>query len=145
MGQSCGGLQAIANSTDPRVKTSIIWNSGLFPDGATGHSLSSATKATLSKIHAPIAYINGGPADAAYVNALDDIQHIEHVPLFFGWINVGHGGTYSHPGGGRFADVGVAWLNWRLNGDQQAAKMFEGPDCALCKDPVWHVQKKNMN
>jgi hypothetical protein len=145
MGQSCGGLQAIANSADPRVKTSIIWNSGLFPDGSIGRSLSSATKATLSKIHAPIAYINGGPADAAYVNALDDIQHIERVAVFFGWINVGHGGTYRHPGGGRFAEVGVAWLNWRLNGDKQAAKMFQGPDCTLCKDPVWHVQKKNMS
>jgi hypothetical protein len=145
MGQSCGGLQATANSADPRVKTSIIWNSGLFPDGSIGRSLSSATKASLSKIHAPIAYINGGPADAAYVNTIDDIKHIDKVPVFFGWINVGHGGTYSHPGGGRFAEVGVAWLDWRLNGDKQAAKMFEGPDCTLCKDPIWHVQKKNMN
>jgi hypothetical protein len=145
MGQSCGGLQAIANSVDPRVKTSIIWNSGLFPDGSIGRSLSSSTKATLSKIHAPIAYINGGPADAAYVNALDDIKHIEGAPVFFGWISVGHFGTFQHPGGGRFAEVGVAWLNWRLNGDQQAAKMFAGPDCTLCKDPVWHLQKKNMS
>lgn len=145
MGQSCGGLQAIANSIDPRVKTSIIWNSGLFPDGQIGRSLSGATKATLTKVHAPIAYINGGPADAAYVNALDDIQHINSVPLFFGWINVGHGGTYTHPGGGRFAEVGVAWLKWQLNGDKKAAKMFEGTDCTLCKDPIWHVQKKNLS
>jgi dienelactone hydrolase len=83
MGQSCGGLQAIANSTDPRIKTTIVWNSGLFPDGSIGTSLSAATKATLSKMHAPVAYINGGPADAAYVNALDDMKHIE-APLFFG-------------------------------------------------------------
>jgi hypothetical protein len=145
MGQSCGGLQAIANSADPRIKTSIIWNSGLFPDGSIGRSLSSATKASLSKIHAPIAYINGGPADAAYINAVDDIKHIEGVPVFFGWINVGHFGTFRHPGGGRYADVGVAWLKWQLKGDKQAAKMFEGPDCTLCKDPVWHVQKKNMS
>jgi hypothetical protein len=144
MGQSCGGLQTIANSVDPRVKTSIVWNSGLFPDGQIGTSLSGATKATLSKIHAPIAYINGGPADAAYVNAIDDIKHIEGVPLFFGWISVGHFGTFNHPGGGRFAEVGVAWLKWQLNGDKQAAKMFQGPDCTLCKDPIWHVQKKDM-
>jgi hypothetical protein len=146
MGQSCGGLQATVASADPRVKTSIIWNSGTFPDGsAVGRAISGATKASLAGFHAPVAYINGGPHDAAYVNTIDDIKHINGVPVFFGWINVGHGGTYNHPGGGRFEDVGVAWLNWRLNGDKAAAKMFEGPDCTLCKDPIWHVEKKGMN
>src|SRR5262245_13549461 len=33
MGQSCGGLQTIAVSGDPRIKTSVIWNSGAFPEG----------------------------------------------------------------------------------------------------------------
>ena len=147
MGQSCGGLQATVASADPRVKTSIIWNSGTFPEGsAVGRAISGANKASLSGFHAPVAYINGGPHDAAYLNTIDDIKHISGVPIFFGWINVGHGGTYNHPGGGRFEEVGVAWLNWRLNGDKVAAKMFEGPDCTLCKDPIWHVEvKKAMN
>jgi hypothetical protein len=145
MGQSCGGLQATVASADPRVKTSIIWNSGTFPDGsAVGRAISGATKASLAGFHAPVAYINGGPHDAAYINTIDDIKHVNGVPVFFGWINVGHGGTYNHPGGGRFEEVGVAWLDWRLNSDKQAAKMFEGPDCTLCKDPVWHVEKKGM-
>jgi hypothetical protein len=30
MGQSCGGLQAMEVSFDPRVTTTIMWNSGLF-------------------------------------------------------------------------------------------------------------------
>lgn len=144
MGQSCGGLQAIVNSADPRVKTSIVWNSGVFPEGTVRGGTMTATKASLAGIHAPVAYINGGPADAAHINAVDDIARIKGVPVFSGWINVGHGGTFSHPGGGRFAAVGVAWLNWRLNGDRQAARMFEGPGCELCKDPVWHVTKKDM-
>lgn len=29
-------------------------------------------------------------------------------------------------------------------GDEDAAKMFEGPECGLCRDPRWHVSKKNM-
>ena len=33
MGQSCGGLQATVNSADPRVKTSVIWNSGVYRAG----------------------------------------------------------------------------------------------------------------
>ncbi len=145
MGQSCGGLQATVAAADPRVKTAIIWNSGVFPDGASpGRAISGATKSSLKGFHTPLAYINGGPHDAAYVNTIDDIQRIEGVPIFFGWINVGHGGTYNHPGGGRFEEVGVAWLDWRLKGNGAAAKMFEGPDCTLCRDPIWHVQKKDM-
>jgi hypothetical protein len=65
--------------------------------------------------------------------------------VFFDWINVAHGGAYNHPGGGRFEEVGVAWLDWRLNRDQQAARMFQGPDCILCKDPIWRVEKRGMN
>jgi len=38
MGHSCGGLQAMAASSDPRVTTTIMWNSGIFdqsnPDAA---------------------------------------------------------------------------------------------------------------
>jgi hypothetical protein len=145
MGQSCGGLQATANAGDPRVKTVIIWNSGTFPDGGIGRSISGATKASLAKVHTPIAYINGGPHDAAYVNALDDVSRLPaDVPVFLGWINVGHGGTYNDAGGGWFGKVGVAWLQWRLKGDQTAAKLFEGADCGLCTDPTWHVSKKGM-
>jgi hypothetical protein len=146
MGQSCGGLQATVAAADPRVKTVIIWNSGVFPDGTpVGRSISGATKASLKGFHTPVAYINGGPHDAAFVNTIDDIKHLEGLPVFFGWVNVGHGGTYNHPGGGRFEEAGVAWLDWRLKGDRQAAKWFEGADCGLCKDPVWHVEKKGMN
>jgi hypothetical protein len=144
MGQSCGGLQAINNSADPRVKTSMIWNSGTFPDGGMPMKMSGATKASLALIHAPIAYINGGPHDIAFANANDDVSRIQGVPVFEGWINVGHGGTYWDPGGGRFAPIAVAWLQWRLNGDMRAARMFEGVDCGLCNDPVWHITKKDM-
>jgi hypothetical protein len=147
MGQSCGGLQAIANAGDPRVKTVIVWNSGVFPESAAPaamRAISGATKASLAKFHTPVAYINGGPADAAYPNGEDDIDHISGVPVFRGWINVGHGGTYNDAGGGWFGQVGVAWLDWRLKGDQQAAKMFTGADCTLCKNPIWHIRKKGM-
>jgi dienelactone hydrolase len=145
MGQSCGGLQTIAASSDPRVKTSVVWNSGTFPeDGKSpGANLSNARKASLAKFHAPVAYFNGGPADIAYANSEDDFKRIT-VPVFKGSMNVGHGGTYSHPGGGWFGEVGVAWLDWQLKGDKNAAKYFAGADCALCTNPLWKIEKKNM-
>lgn len=146
MGQSCGGLQTIAVSHDPRIKTSIVWNSGAFPEGgnSVGARLSSARKESLAKFHAPVAYFAGGPSDVAYPNTEDDFKRINHVPVFKGQINVGHGGTFRHPGAGWFGEVGVAWLDWQLKGDEKAAKYFVGDDCLLCKNPVWKVEKKNI-
>jgi dienelactone hydrolase len=146
MGQSCGGLQAIAVSSDPRIKTTVIWNSGVFIPGANAPAvrLSGATKESLAKFHAPVAYFIGGPTDIAYANAEDDFKRIDKVPAFKANLNVGHGGTYSHPGGGWFGEVGVAWLDWRLKGDKQAAKYFEGADCLLCRNSIWSVEKKGM-
>ena len=147
MGQSCGGLQATAVSGDPRIKTTVIWNSGVFKAGtAPPMSMSGATKESLKKFHAPVAYFLGGPTDIAYANGKDDFSLLPTpgVPVFLGSIHSGHGGTYNQPGGGRFGEVGVAWLKWRLNGDKAAAKYFEGADCTLCKDPIWEVAKKNM-
>jgi dienelactone hydrolase len=146
MGQSCGGLQAIAVSHDPRVTTSVIWNSGVLP--ATGTSparnLSRATKDSLDRLHAPIAYFIGGPTDVAYPNAEDDFARITKVPVFKANLNVGHGGTYRDPGGGWFGDVAVAWLDWRLKGRDDAARWFAGADCRLCTNPIWSVEKKGM-
>ena len=40
--------------------------------------------------------------------------------------------------------VAVNWYKWQLKDDKDAARMFSGPDCVLCREPTWHVQKKNM-
>jgi hypothetical protein len=120
-------------------------NSGVFsPNSGRGGALGGATKDSLKAFHGPVAYITGGPSDMASVNAEDDISRIEKVPVFYGTIEVGHGGTFYEPGGGRFGEMAINWLNWQLRGDAAAGKVFRGPDCTLCKDPVWTVKKKNM-
>ena len=146
MGQSCGGLQAIAVSHDPRVTTSVIWNSGVLPATGTSPalSLSRATKNSLTQLHAPIAYFIGGPTDVAYPNAEDDFARITKVPVFKANLNVGHGGTYRDPGGGWFGEVAVAWLDWQLKGRNEASAWFVGADCRLCTNPIWSVEKKGM-
>lgn len=151
MGQSCGGLQATVAAADPRVKTVVIWNSGVFvnanqvaPNGSPARSLSGATKDSLKRFHAPVAYFLGGPTDSAYPNGSDDFAKITTVPAFLGSINSGHGGTYSDPGGGRFGEVGVKWLDWRLKGDERAGRYFAGADCGLCRNPIWEVKRKGM-
>lgn len=147
MGQSCGGLQATWAAADPRVDTAIVWNSGTFTPGASSPalSLSKANKDSLAKFHAPVAYFPGGPADLAYGNSIDDFNRVSGVPAFFGSINVGHGGTFRHGGGGWYGEVGLAWLDWHLKDDREAAKYFTGADCKLCRNPIWEVKRKNLD
>jgi hypothetical protein len=57
-------------------------------------------------------------------------------------VDVGHGGTYWEPNGGKAGAVTVAWLKWQLRADPKAAKVFSGKTCDLCTDASWRVQKK---
>lgn len=147
MGQSCGGLMTIEASDDPRVDTIGVINSGVFNAGSRpGLSISTATKDDLANIHTPTLYINGGTNDVAFENSNDDFERIENVPLFYGVMEgAGHIATHRHRNGGRFAEVITAWLEWQLKDDAEAASWFVGDDCALCMDPEWIIQKKNLN
>ena len=146
MGQSCGGVQAIEASADPRVTTSMIWNSGLFPQPTTMAGGKSMTKEDLKKLHAPTAYISGDAQDVAFPNGNDDFDKINHIPVFRGYERgVGHSGTYRESNGGEFGGVAVAWLNWKLKGDATAGLMFAGKTCGLCVNPRWVVRKKGMD
>ena len=64
---------------------------------------------------------------------MDDVGRIDHVPLLFAYNGVGHGGTYLDPNGGDYAAAVVDWLDWRLKGDEHAARTFVGDACGLCK------------
>jgi len=161
MGQSCGGVQALDVSKDPRVSTTVIWNSGVLADLVVSPTavptVSSAvmnsmapmirrvTRERLSELHGPIAYFIGGPSDVAYSRAAADFERIDHVPVLLANRDVGHyPATYRQEHGGAFAVVGTAWLTWQLKGDAAAARLFVGDDCGLCLDSTWTLQRKNM-
>lgn len=145
MGQSCGGVQAIEASADPRVRTSVIWNSGLFPQPTRMAGGGELTKANLKQLHAPIAYISGDDEDIAFANANDDYERIQNLPVLRAYgRGVTHGGTYNDRNGGEFAGVAVGWLNWQLKGDRQARNLFVGAECGLCVNPHWVVRSKNL-
>jgi hypothetical protein len=194
-GMSCGGLQALEVSPDPRVKTTLVCNSGILGGGAGGAPRGGAprggamgpgtveqpvllaaaggmggmpgggmpgaggarggagggmagmpalTKDHLARLHSPVLYLLGGESDMAYANGMDDFRRIERIPVFVASMDVGHGGTYMRPHGGEFATVAVAWLNWQLRGDMEAARMFTGNPCGLAKLPIWKIEKKNI-
>ena len=143
-GMSCGGLQTLYNCADPRIKTLMICNSGLFKNSNRAQAVGGMPmpdKSKLKEIHSSIIYILGGKEDIAYENGMDDFHQIQHVPCCATNFPVGHGGTYRQPHGGEFSVVALNWLNWQLKGDKQAAKMFKGKDCGLSKREGWTIEK----
>ena len=144
MGMSCGGLQAIEISKDPRISTTMVCNSGVINGTSAIGGMPSVTKEDLKKYHNPVLYLIGGPTDIAYENAMDDYKRIEHVPVAITNLDVGHGGTYMQPKGGEFARVALAWLNWQLKGVQEDSKLFIGDNCGLCVDDKWTIEIKNL-
>ena len=148
MGQSCGGVQAIEADADPRIKTAVIWNSGLFPQSTTMAGGKTLTKKDLAALHGTIAYISGDSEDIAFVNANDDYRRLSQtaLPVFRGWERgVTHGGTYSQSNGGEFGGVAVAWLLWQLQHDEKAGRMFTGAHCGLCVNPRWVTARQNID
>jgi len=144
MGQSCGGAQAIEASADPRVRTTVLWNSGLFPGVTTMAGGKPLTKSDLDKLHAPTAYISGDAEDIAFVNANDDYDRLT-VPALRAYARgILHSGTYSERNGGEFAGIAVGWLNWQLKSDPRSRALFVGADCGLCANPHWVVHSKKL-
>jgi hypothetical protein len=147
MGQSCGGLQALAAGGDARVRTVGIWNSGMLADEAMASRIAGAplSKQVLRTIRVPMLYVSGDPGDVAFPNADDDFARIDHVPVLRAWrARTPHAGTYRESGGGAYAPVAIAWLRWMLEGDAVAAKTFSGADCGLCREADWHVRRKRL-
>ena len=143
-GMSCGGLQSLFNCADPRISSLMICNSGLFNRQNAGQAVGGMPmppKEKLNEIHTPIIYILGGETDIAYGNGMDDFHRISHVPAIAANFPVGHGGTYRQPHGGEFSVVALAWLDWQLKGDKEAAKMFVGQEPLLLKREGWTIEK----
>ena len=144
-GMSCGGLQTLDNSADPRFKTLMIMNSGLFvnPMGAMP-GMPMPEKEKLQDIKVPVIYILGGEEDIAYGNGMDDFFRLKNVPAVAANYPVGHGGTYREPHGGEFTVPALAWLQWQLQGDTAAAEMFKGSPCGLALRKGWTVEKNQL-
>ena len=144
-GMSCGGLQTLDNATDPRLTTIMICNSGLFINPGTAvPNMPMPAKERLQEIEVPVIYILGGPEDIAYENGMDDFHRLVKVPAFAANYPVGHGGTYRQEHGGEFTVPALAWLQWQLKGDQEAAKLFQGDDCGLANREGWTVEKNDL-
>jgi hypothetical protein len=144
MGQSCGGMQALSASTDPRTTTTVVLNSGRFT-GETRPPVGGrfAEWFEWSELHAPIAYFLGGPPDGAA--GRKNFEDIKNVPVFLADLPVGHTGAYPDPDL-RWSKAVLAWLDWQLKNKHSMKAMFVGKACGLCTDKDWTVAgAKNFN
>ncbi len=143
MGHSCGGLQTVKASTDPRITTAVVLNSGMITDDDQYMIRHELKRAVLDKMHAPIAYFIGGETDIAYANSETDWKDLQQrrIPALNAQMNVGHGATYSQPNGGPFATGPLAWLQWQLKGDAKARAMFVGEKCGFCAGDPWRLRR----
>ncbi|MCR4859076.1 MAG: hypothetical protein K5910_00250 [Bacteroidales bacterium] len=139
MGQSCGGAQVLAIAHDPRVKTCMIFNSGMGE-----MEMSGASKKSLANLHTPMLYINGGTADVAYNNANGDYGRIaDCIPVVKIATLDGHHGTYYEKNAGRYAVVARTWLDWQLKGNMSGAALFLNDEYEKALYPDWTFERKN--
>ncbi|MBN1761437.1 MAG: hypothetical protein JW863_24155 [Chitinispirillaceae bacterium] len=136
-GFSCGGMMSIHAAGDPCFSAMGYSSSGLFSESPT----------KWKKIHTPFKIMNGGPSDAAYENGQRDYNGISAlgIPIiYFVKTSAGHGGDLNN-GKGDFNTVNLAWLNWRLKGDEGATgkALLTGPDCKYCKASGWEFKEAN--
>lgn len=144
MGHSCGGMQALEASPDPRVRTTVVLASGYWRLGGDLPGIH-LTRQALQQLHAPVLYLYGGASDIVQVNAEADFVEIEQVPVFKAFRESGHGLTLRAAQGGDYGRAVIDWLEWQMRGDARAAATFRGPGCRLCADPAWTVEKKKID
>ena len=147
MGHSCGGLQTVRVSTDPRISTAVVLNSGMLVDGDQYMVRHGLQRSILRQMHAPIAYFIGGESDIAWANAEDDWKELQAlgIPALNANMDVGHGATYHLPNGGAFASGPLAWLKWQLKSDPAARAMFVGERCGFCTDDSWKLRRHRLD
>lgn len=129
-GWSCGGMMAASASSDARITTWIL-------DSSSGVSAS---------VRTPGLIVLGGSDDIAYTGGVNNYDSITSAPVVLVSTPVGHVGTYRQDNGGSFAKVNLAWLDWRLKGDEGATGKgyLVGASCGLCSDTAWTIQSKNV-
>ena len=143
MGHSCGGLQTVKVSTDPRISTAVVLNSGMLTDQDQYMIRHGLQRSILTQMHAPIAYFIGGEKDIAFANAEADWKELQalRIPAINANMDVGHGATYEMPNGGPFTSGPLAWLKWQLKDDAAARTMFVGDRCGFCGGGPWTLKR----
>jgi dienelactone hydrolase len=139
MGHSCGGMQALTASADPRATTTVVLNSGYYRTPPARPPGPLPVYRRWSELHAPTLILTGGPKDVAYSIAKDSYEDgvAAKLPMFLASLpTVAHSEAYVAPDR-EWSRVVLAWLDWQLKGDRKARDQFKGERCGLCTNGAW--------
>lgn len=118
MGHACGGQQAMAASSDPRTTTTVLLNSAakFSPSSSDTHKVS-------------MGYFEGGRDDAGVLDVGDAnfaTAQAAGWPMYKAALEgMSHDGAYAGPDR-RWSKAVIAWLDWQLKGDSNAAMVLNG-------------------
>ena len=144
MGQSCGGYQALDASADPRIRSTIVWNSGYDTHHPT----------TVTEVHAPILFAYGGTIDYMGWDAIASYNATPVPTVLASLDKAGHTGLVNDPEPPAKAPtafqreslaVAHQWLALTLYESADGERFFLGQPCTLCERPGWTVQSRNWS
>ena len=141
LGHSCGGIEALAAGTDPRIGAVAGFNTGYLPEPAFG----GYGRDRLADLHSPVLLVHGGPDDVAYRNSIDNHRLLTVPAVLAGHESVGHSGLVSGEEATTGWQIAADWFDFALRGDRRAGATFLGDDCGLCAEPGWTVESKGLS
>lgn len=139
-GYSMGSLATFTMANDPRLTTTIHISGG------------NMVTERVKNLHAPAAFLCGiAKPDCSDIFAEDcDIAgaacatdfEAATTSVFYAVYEYGHTGILLPPYQERIYTEVAAWFRWQLMQDHTLKSRFAGPDCGVCSDPNWTVQRK---
>jgi hypothetical protein len=136
-GHSQGGGGALMAGRDNRVDATAP-----IQPNATGLGVNSSSH---SQQNGPMLLLSGS-ADTVCPPSWQQqpIFNNANVPVFWATRS---GASHFEPtnnGGGDFRGITTAWFLYKLNGDTEAAALFEGGNCGFCNASGWSIQRKGF-
>jgi hypothetical protein len=120
-------------STDSRIITHIPI------EGAMGQR----------EMHGPAMFFCGGLDDVVGCDgALSALDRVTDLPAMYAeHLESDHGswGTFWGDSISPVETAFVAWMRVHLMDDTALRSWFYGPDCTLCEDSGWNIDRKNMD
>jgi hypothetical protein len=137
-GHSQGGAGALMAGQDPRITATAP----LMPYIAQGFG--GFDQASIGNQTGPMLLLSG-TADTTAEPEIHQRPVFEgaNVPVFWGNLMGGHHSRTAF-GIPVYRDPMLAWWRLQLMGDEDWRDMFHGPDCGLCVDDDWIVERKDI-
>jgi len=129
-GHSQGSMAAANVARDARILASV--------------PIQGAGAADVGAARGPMFLIAGEKDDIVAPAGIETAFRSAKVPAVYG-LSVGQ--DHLMPGTAPAPIVGevTAWFKLHLAKDEAARPIFYGPQCGICNDPAWKVQRRNIN